>query len=698
MAQGIAFKNTGNRAFSALILSLGLIAGLISTATPAHATFNPLISNKVQLGGGNNISNVIYDGTNLWAVNFASSKVFKINPITGVVDGNPLTVGNAPEFVLNVGDFLFVAATGDATVTKIDIKSNSVVGTVTLGGGNISYLTYDGTKIWATSYSAGKVYSFDPTTLAVSPTSLTVGAGPVKNIVVGDFLFVAATGDATVTKINTKSNSVVGTVTLDGSNISNLIYEQGAIWATSYNAGKVYSFDPTTLSVSSTALTVGSNPFTMRAVGDFLFVASRGANQSSLDHVTKINMKTNSVAANIKLQDASNISNLIYDGENLWAVSFGTGKIYQINPTDNSVSTTLLSVGSNPANAVQIDNNIWVAATGDNTVTNFPIPIVTGTPTIATLSTQEVKLSGQSLNSTLSLEIPAGSLPTGTVVTISPLTSDTGLNLPEEGVFHSGFNIVWKAPDQQANELPPESTVPLTLTVTDPAIKSGDSIFELLNGALTSVGEATQNGKLTFKFSRDPIYAVGRLTSAPPATVSIAPAPTASAAPTAGELNAAAEAAAAKREAEKKAARADITTTLKNAKDLSVEAFVTAEITGINATNIALVQAELLALPEEARADINEILKVARKYEIVGNIGSDRISSLQSNSFIEIGLIPASSKNKVALVAAIRKLPASARDTYAEIKAAIDAESAKIKTRSERLAAIISRNAQRSLR
>ena len=111
-----------------------------------------------------------------------------------------------------------------------------------------------------------------------------------------------------------------------------------------------------------------------------------------------------------------------------------------------------------------------------------------------------------------------------------------------------------------------------------------------------------------------------------------------------------------------------------------------------------MVQAELLALPEEARADINEILKVARKYEIVGNIGSDRITSLQSNSFIEIGLIPATSKNKVALVAAIRKLPASARDTYAEIKAAIDAESAKIKTRNERLAAIISRNAQRSLR
>jgi hypothetical protein len=137
---------------------------------------------------------------------------------------------------------------------------------------------------------------------------------------------------------------------------------------------------------------------------------------------------------------------------------------------------------------------------------------------------------------------------------------------------------------------------------------------------------------------------------------------------------------------------------LKDSKDLSVETFVTAEIAGITAKNIALVQAELLALPEESRVDINQVLKVARKYELVGNIGSDRINYLQSNSFVEIGLIPATSKNKVALVAAIKKLPESARDTYAEIKAAIDAEIAKIKMRNDRLSAAISRNSSRSIR
>jgi len=159
---------------------------------------------------------------------------------------------------------------------------------------------------------------------------------------------------------------------------------------------------------------------------------------------------------------------------------------------------------------------------------------------------------------------------------------------------------------------------------------------------------------------------------------------------------AAAEAAAAKREAEKQAARADITSKLKSAKDLTVDSFAKAEIPGITPTNIAAVQAELLALPEASRTDINQVLKIAHKYEVVGNIGSDQINYLQSNSFVEIGLIPATSKNKVALVAAVRKLPAASRDTYAEIKAAIDAAAKDIQVRSDRLAAIISRNASRN--
>lgn len=154
-------------------------------------------------------------------------------------------------------------------------------------------------------------------------------------------------------------------------------------------------------------------------------------------------------------------------------------------------------------------------------------------------------------------------------------------------------------------------------------------------------------------------------------------------------------AAVAKQEADKQSARANISAAIKDTKELTVESFAKAQIPGINASNIDAVQAELMALPEEVRTDINQVLKVARKYEVVGIIASDQVSQIYPKTFIEIGLISETSKSKSALVNAVKKLPASARDTVGEIKAAIEAEMAIIQKRAEKVAELKARIAAR---
>jgi hypothetical protein len=171
---------------------------------------------------------------------------------------------------------------------------------------------------------------------------------------------------------------------------------------------------------------------------------------------------------------------------------------------------------------------------------------------------------------------------------------------------------------------------------------------------------------------------------------------TATAAATAAVAKAAAQAAAAQREAEKMKARADVAAAIKNSKDLSVDSFEKADIRGINASNIAAVQAELLALPDASRNDFSQVLRVARKYEVVDIIASDRVSSILPNNLVEIGLIPETSKNKTALAAAVKKLPVEARDSFAEIKAAIEEASALIQKQSDRLAKILAKQSARS--
>jgi hypothetical protein len=154
---------------------------------------------------------------------------------------------------------------------------------------------------------------------------------------------------------------------------------------------------------------------------------------------------------------------------------------------------------------------------------------------------------------------------------------------------------------------------------------------------------------------------------------------------------AAEKAAAAKREAEKQEARAQIKNSLVTSKVISLEMFTRAEISGITAENIAEVQNEIAALPQISRADLNQVLKIARKYEVVGKIASNQVATVLPVTLIEIGLIPEDSKYKAAITSTIKRLPASDRSSYASIKKAIDAKMAEIQTRKDRLANVVAR-------
>ena len=159
---------------------------------------------------------------------------------------------------------------------------------------------------------------------------------------------------------------------------------------------------------------------------------------------------------------------------------------------------------------------------------------------------------------------------------------------------------------------------------------------------------------------------------------------------------AAAEAAAAKREAERRDARTEILRRYKGSEAVTVETYQKAEIAGITSSNVDEINKEILRLPIEQRGDLAEISKVARKYEVVGLIGSDRVKSDYPSQFIEIGLISADSKIKSTLVKAVSNLADIQRSSYEAIKAAIEAKTAEIQARKDRLAKVLSRSSTRS--
>ena len=155
--------------------------------------------------------------------------------------------------------------------------------------------------------------------------------------------------------------------------------------------------------------------------------------------------------------------------------------------------------------------------------------------------------------------------------------------------------------------------------------------------------------------------------------------------------DAAAKAAAEKREAEKQDARRQIILKAIAQENIPLELFNKASIAGVSDSNVSAINSEVVTLSQDARSDINQILKIVRKFEVVGAIGSDQVERILPRDYVEVGLIPENSKNKTALASAIKKLPVNARDSFEEIKAVIDLEIGKFQARQDRLAAVISR-------
>jgi hypothetical protein len=154
---------------------------------------------------------------------------------------------------------------------------------------------------------------------------------------------------------------------------------------------------------------------------------------------------------------------------------------------------------------------------------------------------------------------------------------------------------------------------------------------------------------------------------------------------------AAAAAAIVQREAEIRTARAEIVEVFKSSKTATAESFAQAEIRGITKSNIDDVNAEIALLPVDSRTSLNEIVKIARKYEVIGVLASDLIERATPNLLVEIGLVPAENKNKTEILRAVRGLSAENRSSYASIKSAIAQEMIRIQMRKDRLAAILAR-------
>jgi LPXTG-motif cell wall-anchored protein len=178
--------------------------------------------------------------------------------------------------------------------------------------------------------------------------------------------------------------------------------------------------------------------------------------------------------------------------------SYAPGETYTIGESD----VTLTAVWS--VNEAPVPENVLPPGASESDL-GEPVNITLG-------SSLDMTLTLGSNGTNASITVPGGALPSGTTLSVYPVLSSDAIaaSLPAGQNYVVSLVVTWAAPDGSV----PLAGQPLTMTISNAAIKAGDQVFQYLNGVLKLMGTATQDGTITFTFDEDPTFTV----ATPPAT------------------------------------------------------------------------------------------------------------------------------------------------------------------------------------
>jgi peptide/nickel transport system substrate-binding protein len=248
---------------------------------------------------GREPAGVVAGGGAVWVANSGERSVSWINPSTDTVV-KTVPVGNGPTGIALGAGAVWVANSLDNSVSRIDSETGKVVGTVPVGGTPSGVAVGLG-AVWVANSLDNSVSRISPTSGAVVG-SIPVGNGPRAIAVGAGGVWVANSLDGTISRVDPASDAVVATVRV-GDGPSAVAVDPGGVWAASEARGTVSRLDPETNTVAG-KIEVGSAPAGAAVVGDALWVATRGAPTSHRGGTLRVTSTPDNLPVSIDPADA----------------------------------------------------------------------------------------------------------------------------------------------------------------------------------------------------------------------------------------------------------------------------------------------------------------------------------------------------------------------------------------------------------
>jgi peptide/nickel transport system substrate-binding protein len=170
----------------------------------------------------------------VWVANSGDGTVTEINPSVPQTEAAPIFVGNGPDGVVIARGAVWVTLSVDGTLAKIDPAKGRVVQRIAVGADPTS-IAYGSGRLWVTNESAGTV---TPVGLSgVTQTPIQVGNGPTGITANAGSVWVTNSLDDTVTKISADNGRVVWVRSAGGHDPRAIAFRSGTLWVACQGSG-----------------------------------------------------------------------------------------------------------------------------------------------------------------------------------------------------------------------------------------------------------------------------------------------------------------------------------------------------------------------------------------------------------------------------------------------------------------------------
>jgi DNA-binding beta-propeller fold protein YncE/predicted Ser/Thr protein kinase len=274
----------------------------------------------------------------------------------------PIEVGKPPLRLAVGDDSVWVTSEADGTLSRIDPKTNQVVGEPLRVGRGVSGVAVGEGSVWVSSPRTRSVLRVEP---AVRRTvRIPVGGRPGAIVVGGGRVWVADEAGGGIAAINPRGGRIFKRGIVPRATPLRLAVGAGAVWVSSASTGSVRRIDFGT-GTADAPIAVGRGPAGVTVGGGLVWVAS-----SRSDQVSRVDPATRSL-----------FGEPIEVGERPGGIDAGTSVVWVANSADGTVSRIEIESGETVGDPVEVGPGpgavavgkeaVWVANNGDGTVTRI---------------------------------------------------------------------------------------------------------------------------------------------------------------------------------------------------------------------------------------------------------------------------------------------------------------------------------------